>query len=165
MSSKEMLKKLDPTKNFVLFASGVIAVGAARHLYQLNLVLREIEQAAPFLSVTFLAWLQILLLLSLLMVAAGLIVRRRMGLLCSIVGLVGVLLGYLGWFDYTHRYLQLLAQNPFYLEHPELVPPNSFRLIGGSWLDIVLLILFVALLVLEIKWLVRPAPKRSLGES
>jgi hypothetical protein len=153
-----MPKKLDT--NFVLFGMTVIALSAARHLYHLVLVLREIDDASPFLADTYFAWLQVFLLLSFLL-AAGLIVRTRSGVVCSVLGLLGVLLGHLGWFEYTYNNLQLLAHNSFYLKHPELVPPHSFGLIGGRWWDVALLILLVALLVWEIRMLVQKVEKRA----
>ena len=158
-----MSKRFELNTSFLLFGLTVIALGAARHSYKLVLAILANQRVAPFLAVTTLIWLEIFLLFSLL-VGACLALRTKIGLLCSMLGLVGVLLGYAGWFTFTHKVLRPFTQNPFYLEHSELVPQNFFGLLGGGWCDLVLLILFVVLLLWEIKVLFTRAEKHTRNE-
>lgn len=156
-----MPKRIDLKTNSILIGLAIIALGAALHVYQLVLEARALESASPFLTNTFFAWLQIVLLFALLLAAAGLVMRTRGGLVCSVMGLIGVLLGYLWWFGFSYRNLHLFDDDPIYTQHPELVPPSSFGLIGARWWDLVLLILFIGLLVWEIKMLVTRIKTRN----
>ena len=150
-----MPRTMPTKKNLVLFGLLVVGAGVILHAYQLVIEWRIIEQTRPFLTHLFPARLQVFLLLSLLLTAAGLAIGTRWALGCSILGLLGVLLGHIRWWHYSRRYLQLFAENPFYADHPEFIPPNSFGLIGATWWDIVLLVLFVTLLIWEVMTLVK----------
>ena len=150
-----MTQTQDLNTSSVLVGLGIVALGAARHFYQLVVEQRAIERAVPFLTNTFLLWLQVVLVLCLILTALGLAARSRVGLSCSILGLLGVLVAHVGWYDYSSRTLKVFTDDPIFLEHPEIIPPNSFGLIGARWWDLVLLILLVSLLVWEIKALVR----------
>jgi hypothetical protein len=159
-----MSKRLELNINFLLFATTVVALGVIRHIYRLTLLVQATLSAAPFLAVTTLIWLEVFLLFSFL-VGSCLALRTRIGILCSMVGLGGVLLGYVGWFSFTHKELKIFCQNPFYLEHPELVPQHSFGLLGGGWWDILLVISCVILLVWEIKLLVNSHSTKGTAHS
>lgn len=159
-----MSRKIDHRKNLVLFGLAVVTAGAIVHANQLVLELRIIERARPFLTHSFPARLQIFLLTSLLLTAAGLIIGTRIGLVCSQLGLVGVFVGHLGWFSYSYTMLHTVNQNGLYVRHPELVPPSLCGFIGARWWDLVLLILFAVLLVWEIKMLVTRVENRNRDE-
>jgi protein-S-isoprenylcysteine O-methyltransferase Ste14 len=59
---------------------------------------------------------------------------------------------------------QAMNQDGFYDRHPELIPPNIWGFVGARWWDVVLLILFIALFVWEIKVLFTRAEKRNRNE-
>lgn len=148
-----MSRKIALSKNLVLFGLAVVTVAAALHAYQLVLELRIIDDAPH--ADPFLARLQIFLLLALLLTAAGLAIRRRAGLVCSLFGLICVFLGHVAWFSSSHRVLLVMNQDGLYDRHPELIPPNIWGFIGARWWNIVLLALFIVLFVWEIKVLVK----------
>ena len=148
-----MSRKIGETKNLVLFGLPWVTVGVLLHAYQLVVALRMMRDAAPFEPDLFPPRLHFFLLMSLLLAAAGLAIGRRWGLIASSLGLLGALLAYIHWSYVSHRNFQLLTIRP-YSEHPELIPPSLFGFIGARWWDLVLLILFMALLVWEIKVLV-----------
>jgi hypothetical protein len=150
MSERTPMKKI-----LVAFGLALLVSATAVHLWYLVLELRNIERVAPFLAQTFLAWLQCFLIFSFLVAGTGLMIRTRAGLWCSLVGTVGILLCHLAWFNYSKKTLRSLMSDPFFLSHPELLPPNSFGLIGARWWDFVFLLMFVALLIWEIKTLVQ----------
>jgi hypothetical protein len=165
-------KGISVTKNsykltrLFLFGWVVVGLGAMRYLYQLVLEVRALDRASPFLTNRVFAWLLIFLLLSLLLVAVGLALRSRIGLGCSIIGLTGVLVGYVGWYHYSNDTLKMLRNESIFPWHPEILPPYSFGLIKGHWWDIALLIMFVSLFMWEIKVLLKasadtPARGRS----
>jgi hypothetical protein len=138
-------------KTSVLIGLGIVALGVARHFHQFVLEQRTLERAAPFLTNTFLLWLHVVLVLCLMLTALGLAVRSRVGLSCSILGLLGVLVAHVGWYDYSRRTLKVFTDDPAFQKYPQLKPPSLFGLIGANWWDIVLLLLFLALLILEIR--------------
>jgi hypothetical protein len=140
-------------KKVVLFGLPMVTLGVILHAYQLVVAVRNMRDAAPFEPDLYPPQLHFVLLLSLLLAAVGLAIGRRWGLVASSLGLLVVLLGYIDWFKVSHRNFQLLTIRP-YSEHPELIPPSLFGFIGARWWDLVLLILFVVLLVWEIKVLV-----------
>lgn len=155
-----MSEDLRQRKNVVLFGLPLVSVGVILHTYQLVVALRIMRDATPFEPDLFPPRLHFFLLLSLLLAAAGLAIGRGWGLVASSLGLVGVLLGYINWFYVSHRNFQLLAIPP-YSEHPELIPPSLFGFIGARWWDLVLLILFLALLIWQISVLVKVSGKRN----
>jgi len=149
-----MTRKIDQRKNLVLFGLAVVTVAAILHTYQMVLEFRIIEDAPQ--ADRFFVQLQIFLLLAFLLTAVGLAIRRRAARLCSVLGLICVFLGHVAWFLHSHRLLQAMSLDRRYEQyHPELIPPNIWGFVGARWWDLVLLLLFVALLVWEIKTLVR----------
>lgn len=139
----------------VLVGLGVVALGTIRHLYQLVLEQRALESAVPFLTNTFLLWLQVVLVLCLILTGLGLAVRSRIGLSCSILGLLGVLVAHVGWYDYSSRTLKGFTDDPVLQRYPHMLPPSLFGLIGARWWDFILLLLFVALLIWEVRVMVK----------
>jgi hypothetical protein len=156
-----MSRTIQQRKKVVLFGLAVITGGLILQAYQLVVELRIMRDARFFEADVFPARLRTILLLSLLVAAAGLAIGRRWGFVTSSLGLVGALLGYIYWFYDSHRSFQILAQEPFYTNHPEFVPPNSFGLIGARWWEMVLLMLFVALLIWEVITVVKMSGNRS----
>lgn len=154
-----MSRRIDQRKNLVLFGLSVVTVAAILHAYQLVLEFRIIEDAPH--ADRFPARFHLFLLLVFLLIAAGLVVGRRAGLVCSVLGLICVLLGHVAWLSSNHRMFQAMNQDGFYERHPELRPPSLFGLVGARWWDLVLLILFLALFVWEIKILVTRVEKRD----
>jgi hypothetical protein len=150
-------------KNLVLFGLAVVTVAAILHAYQMVLEFRIIEDAPH--ADRFFVQLQIFLLLAFLLTAVGLAIRRRAALLCSVLGLICVFLGHLAWFLHSHRLLQAINQDRSYERPPpELIPPNIWGFVGARWWDMVLLPLFIALLVWEIKVLLTRVEKRNRNE-
>lgn len=148
-----MSRRIDQRKNLVLFGVAVVTVAAILHTYQLVLEFRIIA-AVPHAD-RFPARFHIFLLLVFLLIAAGLVVGRRAGLVCSVLGLVCVLLGHVAWLSSNQKIFQAMNQNGFYDRHPELAPPILLGFVGARWWDLILLVLFVALLFWEIKTLAR----------
>jgi hypothetical protein len=66
-----------------------------------------------------------------------------------------VFLGHLVWLSYSHDMLYVVNQDGLYERYPDLRPPSLLGFVGARWWDLVLLVLFVALFVWEIKTLVR----------
>jgi len=81
-----------------------------------------------------------------------------------ILGLLCVFVGHLGWLHYSQAVLDAMNQDGLYNRHPDLRPPSLFGFVGAKWWDIVLIILFVALFVWEIKVLFTRADKRHRNE-
>jgi hypothetical protein len=148
-----MSRKIPQRKKLVLFGLAVVAVAAILHAYQLVLDTRIIEDAPH--ADRFPGRLHLLLLLAFLVMAVGLLIGTRVGLVCSLLGLICVLLGHVAWLNYSHAVLYDINQNGLFDRHPDLRPPSLFGFVGARWWDVVLLLLFVALLVWEIKTLVR----------
>lgn len=152
-----MTQTRDLKTSSVLVGLGVVGLGTIRHLYQLVLEQRALESAAPFLTNTFLLWLQVVLVLCLILTGLGLAARSRIGLSVSILGLLGVLVAHVGWYDYSSR---TLTDDPVLQRYPHMLPPSLFGLIGAQWWDFALLLLFVALLIWEIRVLVKAVGNR-----
>jgi hypothetical protein len=143
-------RKVVQEKNLVLFGSVVLTLAAFLAAYQLILELRVLHDAKH--GHPFLGQLQILLLLSFLMTAGGLAIRSRKGLVCSLLGLMGVLFGYLAWFLDSHERIQAIRLDKSYEQFPPLpIPPNIWGFLGARWWNIAFLALFIVLFVWEIK--------------
>jgi hypothetical protein len=142
-------------KNLVLFGLGVVTVAAILHAYQLVLEFRLIGEARPFHAELFPGRLHLFLLISFLLIAAGLLIGTRAGLVCSVLGLICVFAGHVGWISYSYKVLHVVNQDGLYERHPDLRPPSSFGLVGARWWDLVLLLLFVVLLAWEIQTLIK----------
>jgi hypothetical protein len=162
-----MSRPIAQRKNLVLFGLAVVTVAAILHAYQLVLESRIIEEARPFHAELFPGRLHLFLLLAFLIIAAGLLIGTRVGLVCSLLGLICVFVGHFGWLSYSYKVLHVVNQDGLYERHPDLRPPSLFGLVGARWWDLVLLLLFVVLLAWEIKTLVRqdrtrePAPEKE----
>ena len=157
-----MSRKIAQSKSLVLFGLAVVVVAAFLHAYQLVLDTRIIENAPH--ADRFPGRLHLFLLLAFLVMAVGLLIGTRVGLVCSLLGLICVFLGHVAWLHYSHSVLYVMNQDGLYDRHPELIPPNIWGFIGARWWDVVLLILFSALLVWEIKVLFTRAEKRNRNE-
>ena len=146
----------------MLFGLAVVTVAAILHAYQLVVEFRIIEDARH--ADRFPARLQLFLLLAFLVIAAGLLIGTRVGLVCSLLGLLCVFLGHLVWLSYSNDMLYIVNQGGLYDRLPELRPPSLFGFVGARWWDLVLLILFVALFVWEIKLLLTRDEKSNRNE-
>jgi hypothetical protein len=94
----------------------------------------------------------------------GLWLRTAAGALVSAAGLLGAGAGYALWYVYSRQVLTLLLSKPFYISHPESVPPHPFGLLGATWLSQAVLLLACVLLVWTAKSLravMRAAPPRA----
>src|SRR6202171_6129789 len=89
------------------------AVGASTHVHQLVTEWRFLGRAAALgiLTSSSFALLQIFFLLCFLAFVVGLLMRTGWGVLASIFGLTGVLLGYFAWFRFTRLSLNAAATN------------------------------------------------------
>lgn len=140
-----MSKKIGQRKSLVLFGLAVVTVAAILRAYQLVLEFRIIEDAPH--ADRFPARLQLFLLLAFLLIAGGLLIGTRVGLVCSLLGVICVFVGHVGWLHYSRAVLQAMNQSGLYERYPELRPTSLF-----GW-DVVFLILFIALLLWESKLL------------
>lgn len=148
----------------MLIGSAVLTLAAFLAAYQLILEIRVLDDAKH--GHPFLGQLQILLLLSFLLAAGGLAMRNRKGLVCSLLGLIFVLTGYLAWFLDSHKRIQALRLDKAYEQsHPALIPPNIWGFVGARWWNIVFLALFIVLFVWEIKVLFKRAENRNHTEA
>lgn len=144
------------------FGLAVVGVATIIHAYQLVLESRIIGEARPFHAELFPGRLHLFLLLALLVTAVGLaVIRTRAGLICSMLGLIGVFVAHLFWRSYSHTMLYWVNQDGLYERHPDLRPPSLLGLVGAHWWDFVLLALFVVLFLWEVKLLVSRAHKRN----
>lgn len=158
-----MSGKIEQRKRLVLFGLAVVTVAAILHAYQLVLEFRIIEDAPH--ADRFPVRLQFFLLLTFLVIAAGLLIGTRVGLVGSLLGLICVFLGYVAWLSHSHKALQAMNQDGLYDRHPELIPPNIWGFVGARWWDVMLLILFIALLLWEIKLLFTRVEKSNHKEA
>lgn len=149
-------------KRLVLFGLAVVTLAAIAHAYQLVLEFRIIEDAPHANRVP--AQLQLFLLLAFLMIAMGLLIRPRIGLVCSVFGLIIVFLGHVWWLYYSYAVLYAINYDGLYERHPDLRPQSLFGFAGARWWDVVLLVLFIALLVWEIKMLFTRAENRNRND-
>lgn len=110
-----------------IFGAVLVALSAGAHAYQLIVEWRHLEGAAELgiLTSSSYALLQFLFVLSFVVCGVGLLMRNLRGLMTTILGLLGVLIGYTYWYSYSFRWLVRLEKDPFYTEHPEFVPPHS----------------------------------------
>lgn len=148
-----MSRKIEQRKRLVLFGLAVVTVAAILHTYQLVLETRIIEYMPH--ADRFPGRLDLFLLCAFLLVAGGLLIGTRMGLICSVFGLIIVFLGHVWWLYYSYALLHLINYDGLYERYPDLRPPSLFGFVGARWWDLVLLILFIALLLWEIKTLVK----------
>jgi hypothetical protein len=149
----------------MLFGLAVVIVAAILHAYQLAIESRIEAQARVFEADLFPGRLQLFLLLAFLLTAAGLaVIRTRAGLICSMLGLIGVFVAHLFWLEYSHTMLYWVNQDGLYERHPDLRPPSLFGLVDAHWWDFVLLALFVVLFVWEVKLLVSRTHKSQHEE-
>jgi hypothetical protein len=97
--------------------------------------------------------------------AIGLLIRNRFGLIISILGLMTVLLGYMGLRLYTVRQLSVVSQDQFFTQHPEFIPPHAFGLIGAKWWDLAVLGFCLARFIWETVLLINRSQRLRLDPS
>ena len=150
-------------KNLVLFGLVIVTLASVLAIYQLILEIRVLDDAKH--GHPFLGQLQLLLLLSFLLTAGGLAIRSRKGLVCSMLGLIFILSGYLAWFLDSHKRIQAIRLDKAYEQfHPAPIPPNIWGFVGARWWNIVFLALFIVLFLWEIKVLFTLVAKRNRKE-
>jgi hypothetical protein len=140
-----------PPKDFypaLIFA----ALALLLHAYALA---AEFSRASGFNTLTSstIIWLLTLMTPCLVANAYGLWLRRAAGLFVSTVALSGVGAGYVCWYIYSRRVLQLLASNDFYTQHPGAVPLHPLGLVGAAWPNLVVLVMCGVLFAWEVKTL------------
>jgi hypothetical protein len=145
---------MNEKKRLMLFGLPVVTVGVILNAYQMVVELRIIRESKPFDAYLFPANSRFFLLLCLLLTGVGLAIGRRWSLVASALVLLGVAFEYINWWHYSHRLLELDAEEPF-SKYPEIVPPSLAGLLGARWWDLFLLVLLVALLIWEIRVLVK----------
>lgn len=141
-----------------IFGAAFFALSAGTHVYQLMVEWKHLERAVELgiLTSSSYALLQFLFILCFVVCVVGLLLRNVPGLITTILGLLGVLIGYAYWYSYSTRWLLGLKKDPFYAQYPGLVPPHSFGLVDAHWWDVVILGLSVALLILILTILFKP---------
>jgi hypothetical protein len=160
LSSTEIVQK-----KVKLFGFAVVGVAAVIHGFQVVLELRIAKNAFPFEADLFPGRLQLFLLFAFLLTAAGLArIRTLAGLICSMLGMIGVFVAHLFWHSYSDELLYWVNQDGLYERHPDLRPPSLFGLVGAHWWDFVFLALFIVLFVWEVKLLVSRLHKRNHQE-
>lgn len=145
---------MNEKKRLMLFGLPLVTVGVILNAYQMVLELRIIRESRPFDAYLFPANLRLFFLLCLLLTGVGLAIGRRWSFVASTLGLLGVAFEYVNWWHHSYRLLALHAQEPF-SRYPEIVPPTLAGLVWAKWWDLVLLFLLVALLIWEIRVLVK----------
>lgn len=137
-------------------------LGAIAHAYQYAIEWQALQPdpqpvaAIYILRSPFFALLQLFLVFSFLVCGMGLllhIVRKRIGLVVSIIGLLCVLLGHIEWYVYTKHTLPGLERELLHAQRPDMIPPHPFGLIGARWWDIAILLCSTILLIWEVKML------------
>jgi hypothetical protein len=151
--------KIAERNSLVLFGLAVVTLAAILHAYQLVIETRIVKEARPFHADLFPGRLHLFLLCAFLLVAAGLLIGTRMGLICSVFGLMIVFLGHVWWLYYSYALLHVINYG-LYERHPDLRNPSLFGFVGARWWDMVLLILFIALFICEIKTLLETFKRR-----
>lgn len=147
----------------VIFGVTMALLGASAHAYQLAIEWQRVFNAELIaLASPFYQRLQVFLVLSFLMVAIGLLMRKKIGLLVSIFGLIGVLVGHIGWYAYTDHLLRVYKAEPFYTQHPQHLPSHLIGLGGARWWDIAILLSSVLLLIWEITELTARRKRESV---
>ena len=145
-----------------IFGAGLAALAASTHAYQLFLEWHHLKSAGELgiLTSSSFALLQFLFVLSFAACLVGLLLRNFPGLITTLLGLVGVMVGYAYWYSYSTRWLERLDKDSFYSEHPEFLPRHSFGLVGAHWWDVALLGFSVVLLISILTVLFRPRTTR-----
>lgn len=126
-------------RRIVNFAQIFLLIGATLHVRQLLIEWRFLNGATKLgvLTSPFFAELQAFFIVAFLVSLGGLLIRRRVGLMISVVGLVAVFLSYIVWRGFTIRQLRLTTDDPFFTAHPEFVPRHTLGLAGAHWWDFV----------------------------
>jgi hypothetical protein len=144
----------------VIFGVVIALLGAIAHAYQLAIEWQALQPdpqpvaAIYILTSPFFALLQMFLVFSFLGCGMGLllhIVRKRTGLIVSIFGVIGVLLGHIEWYAFTRQSLPGLENELLQAHRPDMIPPHPFGLIGARWWDIAILLCSTILLIWEVK--------------
>lgn len=119
------------------FALVLFLIGVTLHVRQLLIEWRFLREAAKLGIQTspFFGQLQIFFISAFIVSLAGLLFRRRRGIVISVTGLLFVLLGYAAWRAFTLRQMRLTLGDPFFTTHPEFVPDHTLGLIGAHWWD------------------------------
>ena len=154
-------------KSRLLILGVVVALlGVITHAHQFAIEWQALQPIAgiSILISPFFAMLQMFMVASFLVSAIGLLtqmVRRRIGLVVSIIGLLCVLLGHVEWYLYTKHTLPDLERELLRAQRPDMIPPHPLGLIGARWWDIAILLCSVILLIWEVKVLFTPRWSRQ----
>lgn len=140
----------------VIFGVIIAIFGVIAHAYQYAIEWQSLQPAAGIYILTspFFALLQLFLAFSFLACGIGLLLhigRKRAGLIVSILGIVGVLLGHIEWYVFTRHSLPNLERELLRAQSPEMIPPHPFGLIGARWWDAAILLCSAILLIWELK--------------
>lgn len=139
------------THRLQAFGLFVTLAGAGSFAFQLIHEIQSRRQSGPFLVLTspFLPRLYLFLIIAFLVAAVGLLKRSRASMFISIFGLIGVKLGYLGWYLYTKHILDSLSADTVY--GPKDLPPVLFKLGDARWWHLLILVGAAILLAWELK--------------
>jgi len=147
---------------FIVFAVMVAVTGVTAYIYASVVEWQSQTGELIVLTSPFLPRLWIFLIISFLIAGTGLLLKRKGGVVISLLGLLGVLLGHLVWFFYTTSTIKFLEKEPQYIRHPELLPQHTWGLGGAEWWNIAILLGSIVLLVWEVSIL---AQKRKENPS
>jgi hypothetical protein len=121
-----------PAKDFYC-AAATATLTTALHTYWLAIEVAKPVGELEILRSPFIPRLLLFVWLCLLVSTVALWTRRLGGLLVSMVGLIGVLGGYLLWYINTSQLLKLLMMDSFYQEHPEAIPLRTLGLLKSIY--------------------------------
>lgn len=132
-------------------------IGATLHARQLLIEWRFLSRAVEsgFLTSPFFAELQLFFIASFLLGAVGFLIRWRFRRIFSVLGLLAIVLGYVGWHLYSRRQLNVVSQDYFFMIHPEFVPRHTFGLVGARWWDFAIFGCCVVLFIWQVTLLLR----------
>ncbi len=142
----------------LIFGVFVALFGAIARAQQFAIEWQALQPVAGIYIIIspFLALLHLFLILSFLVSGIGLLlhlVQKRTGLIISISGVIGVLLGHIEWYAFTRQSLPTFENGLFRAQRPDLSPPHLLGLIGARWWDIGILLCAAILLIWEVKML------------
>ena len=131
-----------------LLISGLVsaAVGTGVHVYRFIVEFRRLGRAAELgiLTSSSFALLQLILILSFACLGFGLLMsQKQIGRTAVVIGLLGVLFGYAGWYWYSSQILSRYLTDSFFAQYPQFIPSQTFGLLGAYWWDPMILIVTV----------------------
>jgi hypothetical protein len=147
------------------FTLTVAVLAALLNTYALAAELTAVGRPMTLVTPTLLIFYS-LIELGLFANVVGLWLRNAAGTLVSVAALLGVGAGYVLWYFYSGRVLELMLSKAAYQAYPEAIPPHPFGLLGATWVNQAVLLLACVLLIWTAKSLramLKAAPASGVG--